>query len=641
MGKIRKPRPGRAKRNEPVEDTSQEEEIPIDSKENAIQTVMDQLQAPNVEEKYCGLQTLALLIEDPSNVPQIIEQGLVKVAAPLLLDAASSVRNAAAGMLRNMSAVSMEICDSMVDQDAMTPLTCYFHEHTETWTPDSSSKTNTEDIDTFVQCINLLLNVCESSEIAIKYVGQTKILDILPRYLDLSVFGNYVVTAVLQCLIVVIEDNPIAMEKIKTNAERQLTILLSLEGNEPSMLLVKTLSAGVIINACSGNIASLPVDVINQIISILATTLGVDHRLACNQISSNVPLSNAAGKVEPPTGKEAQILDNQIKAILDILDAQQSAIEIITNICSCEDNDGDDNDNAQGDDSSESDEMEDDQNQCMNENCTVLAEDRLPPQVLEALISLQLFEKVWARTQVPAQNVLLILKEYEGSQLIHKKVHTLQTRSLLCINNMLSALPAEALGGVSGLYKMWTEAGKLVFTENEDNVNLSESATAVMRAALDKMKLNENGNAGDGSFFKDLRIRECLVPEIRSNLLRMLGSLALLLVTNLNETNTDTVLVQAITQFILEQAHKENDVWVLAEAVDTIIDLYSEDETDVIAAKEDLVQKLTILLPVLKLKARQQKKLPKKYKVLVSTALTNLPRFIKYKRDRVSKVSLD
>lgn len=85
-------------------------------------------QAPNVEEKYCGLQTLALLIEDPGNVPLIIEQGLVKVAAPLLLDAASSVRNAAAGMLRNMSAVSMEICDSMVDQDAMTPLTCYFHE---------------------------------------------------------------------------------------------------------------------------------------------------------------------------------------------------------------------------------------------------------------------------------------------------------------------------------------------------------------------------------------------------------------------------------------------------------------------------------------------------------------------------------
>lgn len=44
MGKIRKTRPGRVKKNESVEDTSLEEEIPIDSKENAIQTCMDQLQ---------------------------------------------------------------------------------------------------------------------------------------------------------------------------------------------------------------------------------------------------------------------------------------------------------------------------------------------------------------------------------------------------------------------------------------------------------------------------------------------------------------------------------------------------------------------------------------------------------------------
>lgn len=82
-------------------------------------------------------------------------------------------------------------------------------------------------------------------------------------------------------------------------------------------------------------------------------------------------------------------------------------------------NDGDDN--MQGDVSSESDEIEDDHSQCMNENDTVLMEDRLPSQVLEAFIFLELFDKVWARTQMPAQNVLLILKEYEGSQLIHKK----------------------------------------------------------------------------------------------------------------------------------------------------------------------------------------------------------------------------
>lgn len=56
-----------------------------------------------------------------------------------------------------------------------------------------------------------------------------------------------------------------------------------------------------------------------------------------------------------------------------------------------------------------------------NGDGSLLAEDKLPPEILEAFISLQVFDKVWARTQLPAENVMLILKEYEGTQLIYKK----------------------------------------------------------------------------------------------------------------------------------------------------------------------------------------------------------------------------
>lgn len=56
-----------------------------------------------------------------------------------------------------------------------------------------------------------------------------------------------------------------------------------------------------------------------------------------------------------------------------------------------------------------------------NDDETLLSEDKLPPEVLEAIVSLQIFEKVWSRTQLPAVNVLMILKEYEGSQMIFKK----------------------------------------------------------------------------------------------------------------------------------------------------------------------------------------------------------------------------
>lgn len=81
-----------------------------------------------MEEKYCALQTFAMLIESPENVEQVLNQGIVKCIGPLLLDPAGSVRNAAAGALRNLSTTKLETCEAMMEQDVMTPLTMYFHE---------------------------------------------------------------------------------------------------------------------------------------------------------------------------------------------------------------------------------------------------------------------------------------------------------------------------------------------------------------------------------------------------------------------------------------------------------------------------------------------------------------------------------
>ncbi|XP_030040343.2 HEAT repeat-containing protein 3 [Manduca sexta] len=638
MGKVRKHKTRSGKKPLPNDDNEDEEQLPTDGKENAIQTILDQLQAANVEEKYCGLQTLGLLIESPENIEQVLNRDLAKVVAPLLVDAASSVRNAAAGMLRNLSTVKLEVCDALMEQDVMTPLICYFHEHAETWTPDINSATKDEDIDTFIQNVNLLLNLCEGSELAIKYMGQSRILDILPRYLDISVFNNDIVAAVLQCLFVVVEDNPIAMEKIKSNCEKQLQTLLSLESGEPDAYLLKTLSAGVIISTCRGKLATLPINVVNQIISILAKTLSVDHRFVCSQLSNQVPLGDTSAKKEPPQSKLTQLLNNQIKSAMQIVDAQQSAIEIIANICS--NDDGDENNSNESSESEEADEE-----LIQGEEESIHVEDMLPTNLLEALINLEIFDKVWARSQLPAHNVMMILKEYEGTQLLCKKLSNLQTRALLCVNNMLSSLPIEHLGGINAVYKIWVDAGKLVFKQDSGAV-LLESATAVMRAALDKIKLKENGNNMECNLFSDLAlsdiemmltgIRECQVAEIRANLIRMIGILALLLVNKINDITSNVICT--VTEFILEQAHKENEVWVLAEAIDTIVDLYSEDETDALAAKVNLVDKLMVLTPILKNKARQQKKLPKEYKVLVSTAVSNLPRFIRYKKDRISKL---
>lgn len=87
------------------------------------------------------------------------------------------------------------------------------------------------------------------------------------------------------------------------------------------------------------------------------------------------------------------------------------------------------------------------------------------------------------------------------------RLHSLQTRALLCINNMLTSLPLDGLGGVSGVYKIWVDAGKLAFKQTANNLTLLESATAVMRAALDKLKGTENVTSNE-NLFRDLALSD-------------------------------------------------------------------------------------------------------------------------------------
>lgn len=78
---------------------------------------------------------------------------------------------------------------------------------------------------------------------------------------------------------------------------------------------------------------------------------------------------------------------------------------------------------------------------------------------------------------------------------------------------MISCLPVENLGDVNGIYKIWVDIGKLVFSEKMDNLYILESATAVMRAALDKIKFRENGKAGDSDLFRDLSLQDIEVRK--------------------------------------------------------------------------------------------------------------------------------
>ena len=78
----------------------------------------DTISLPGVNDvKESGLNNLAVLVEQASEA--VIRNKLVRIAAPCMVDTAAltpEARLAAVGALKNLSIVSPDVCDEMVQQ---------------------------------------------------------------------------------------------------------------------------------------------------------------------------------------------------------------------------------------------------------------------------------------------------------------------------------------------------------------------------------------------------------------------------------------------------------------------------------------------------------------------------------------------
>lgn len=181
----------------------------------------------------------------------------------------------------------------------------------------------------------------------------------------------------------------------------------------------------------------------------------------------------------------------------------------------------------------------------------------------------------------------------------------------------------EDLGGASAVYNVWIDLGQQVF-QNSHDIALVEASTALMRATLDHLRTSAD-------LFKQMTQNDlemmlkgaevCTEPEIRANWLRMLGVLGCMLPEN---------SVKIIIECLLLQCFKETDLWTLSEAVDALMDLFSDNDWNQIAYEMNLTQKTRELEKILKNKLRKQKReLAERYPA-VCTVRTNLTRFITY-----------
>jgi hypothetical protein len=194
MGKTKKPKGTPHKKNptglRSIRDLELEDST---NSMGPISNILDQLQSVSTDEKMCGLQTLSTFCQQEHNIKTIVDSEIVRIAAPLLVDNDINVRQAVSGAFRNLSAISVEICEKLVDQDVFTPLLTLLNQYANNeWVPTSDRKIADlldAKADTFLQAVNIVWNLCESTSVALEFFNQSQLLQSFVRCLNHDIFG--------------------------------------------------------------------------------------------------------------------------------------------------------------------------------------------------------------------------------------------------------------------------------------------------------------------------------------------------------------------------------------------------------------------------------------------------------------------
>lgn len=159
----------------------------------------------------------------------------------------------------------------------------------------------------------------------------------------------------------------------------------------------------------------------------------------------------------------------------------------------------------------------------------------------------------------------------------------LQSLAFLCLSNLVMAFEVDEMGGSKELFDIWCGLAVLTFEGNRSD-EMMAAATASMRAIIRKL-----------SFHKDIvnllklediallcqRVAECVQPQSKVNLLQVLGTLGSMAAgVDPPLLEPRSIIVRGIGKVLLDTACSSSDLWITAEAMDAIFDVFKEDHTD-------------------------------------------------------------
>uniref|UniRef100_A0A493THW6 HEAT repeat containing 3 n=1 Tax=Anas platyrhynchos platyrhynchos TaxID=8840 RepID=A0A493THW6_ANAPP len=593
----------------------------------------------------------------------------------------------------------------MVTKDVMTPLVALLKEcstglDANQLSPKKCREMNKNYIEDIAnEAINLLWNVCECNSTAVSIFNKEGCLEAVLHYMKKFSTNVDLAISVANCLQAVTEDNPDLLSSFNASAQQVLETVMLCPETTMKHVLLRTLIAGTIWNIKDtippGSLGST----VNAILKIFSESLAIDAgetiirmneaeknrlKLAAeaeteenmSDVIDNCAVSEDDDMEEIPKGKvrrEHDISDLlpsdkwELKEVTALLMAQQTALEIIVNMCCSEDPSDDEWEELSSSDESDL-FMENSYNEgsgllmsplclsdevhsaflnnlipkkrvialfeCLRKILAVLASETFAACkawkiVMYEILGFEILEK----TAFPNSVALDICMHNPSWKPLIKKLNTVQCRALTCLHSILLVSDVDCLGGASALQSLAQHLSQLVFSKTElpEDADFLEAITSALRALLQTMASKN--------------ISQCMTPEqllalceagihssnasVRVNVVSILGISGSVLAKLQDTAET----LKMIGKFLLEVAMKESSLVVVGEALDALFDVFADGkEAEKAAVQMKLLPALKEFQPVFKLRMRKEGKeqCSTDQLCVLDNVKMNLRRFIAY-----------
>ncbi|XP_058010827.1 HEAT repeat-containing protein 3 [Ahaetulla prasina] len=598
--------------------------------------LLEKLQHPSADVREFACANISKMLQQQQTIPAFVQRDVVRRLGPLLLDPSLVVRETAAGALRNLSACGgFEVCNDMVAKDIMTPLVALLKECRAGFIENNGSlkedkqteKNQTEDITN--EAVNLLWNVCECNSTAVSIFNKEGCLDVVLQYLKKFHTNVDLAIAVASCLQTVTEDNPDLLSSFDAPAHQVLEMVMLSSEKDMEHILLRTLVAGVAWNIKSTMPSGSQAGTINAILKIFSDCLAVDageavvrmkeaetERLKTsvegNGVNGGTSVHVGEDSMEEGTGRiargEKDLLDllprsqQELKQVSALLLAQQTALEIIVNMCCNEDSS-----DEEWEELSSSDESDAFLDNSFEEEGKLFSPLCLSAEIHTALVNQFIPKKILEKTAFPSGVTLDVCMQHPSWKPLIKKLNMIQYRALTCLHSILLVSDVDSLGGPPVLQSLSQHLSQLIFSQPEfsKEVEFLEAVTSALRALLQTLASNN--------------IPQSMTPEqlmtlcetgiqstnisVRINVVSILGIAGSVLAKVEDTTET----LKNIGKFLLNVATKDPSLVVVGEALDALFDVFADGKEAERAAEEiKLLYALKEFQPVFKSRMRKE-----------------------------------